>query len=159
MTSTHKRRRIRRSSHIDSVYRSSCLRSADDVTIDWWWRHNYLTNCDESHANTWNVTFNSLHIDFIHGYIHDRSCENIFPKCLKWTLDPWGDTWRVVPNLKADYYSILILSSRLKYPVIPSPTPLPSPPLVHNYEKISEFPMNLIIFAHRPTQNDNSVAR
>ena len=45
-----------------------------------WWRHNRLAmtsqwpdNCD---ANTWQVISNSLGIDFIHGDIHGRSCEN-----------------------------------------------------------------------------------
>ena len=37
--------------------------SADDVTIDCWWRHNNQT------------ISNSLDIDFIHGDIHGRSCK------------------------------------------------------------------------------------
>ena len=40
------------------------LRSADDVTIDWRWRHNDPDHCD---ANTWQMISNSLDIDFIHG--------------------------------------------------------------------------------------------
>ena len=51
-------------SRIDTVSRSSWPHSADDVTVDYWRRHN---NCD---ACTWKVISNSLDIDFIHGNIH-----------------------------------------------------------------------------------------
>ena len=47
------------------------LRSADDVTIDWWWLHNnqkIVTRARE-------VISDSLDIDFIHGNIQDRSCK------------------------------------------------------------------------------------
>ena len=55
----------RRSLHIVPVSHSLSLRSANDVTIDCWWRHN-----DQI---TWKVISNSLDIDFIHGDIHGRS--------------------------------------------------------------------------------------
>ena len=40
----HKWRRKRRSSHIDTISRSPLSHSVDNVTIDYWWRHNYPTN-------------------------------------------------------------------------------------------------------------------
>ena len=55
----------RGSSHITPVSHSLALHSADDVTIDWRWRHN--DHCD---ADTWQVISNPLDIDFIHGDIH-----------------------------------------------------------------------------------------
>ena len=61
-----------------------------------WSRHNRLAmtsqwpdNCD---ANTWQVIFNSLDIDFIHGYIHGRSCkkESSFQVIL------WHQWWHII---------------------------------------------------------------
>ena len=79
----HKWRWKRRSLHIDPVSHSLGLRSADDVTIDRWWRHNNKTNCD---AITWIVISNSLDIDFIHGDIHGWSCKKV-----KYMIMVWDD--------------------------------------------------------------------
>ena len=48
------------------------LDSTDDVTIDFWWRHNNETIVMRSRET---LISNSLDIDFIHGDIHDRSCK------------------------------------------------------------------------------------
>ena len=48
------------------------LGSADDVTIDYWWRSQWPDNCD---MNVWKVITNLLHIDFIHSNIHSQSCK------------------------------------------------------------------------------------
>ena len=58
------------------VSHSLALCSADDVTIDWRWRHaQWSDNCD---ANTWQVISNSLDIDFIHGDIDCQSCKKLW---------------------------------------------------------------------------------
>ena len=60
-------------SHIITGSHSLALRSADDVTIEWWWRHNDQTIMARSRDNLISI---SIDIDFIHGDIHGRSCKN-----------------------------------------------------------------------------------
>ena len=62
-----------RFAHIDSVSQALCLRSADDITIDCWWRHRCITRCDNCNASTWKTISNSLDSDFVHHHINDRS--------------------------------------------------------------------------------------
>ena len=71
---THKRQSKRTFSHIDMMPHMVCLHSGDDITIDWWWCHDWLCNCD---ACTWKVISNSLDINFIHGDIHVRNIYSI----------------------------------------------------------------------------------
>ena len=51
----------------------------DDNKQRWWWRHNWLGNCD---AHTWKIICNLLDLDFIHGDIHGRSCKKHIHACV-----------------------------------------------------------------------------
>ena len=61
--------------HRPYISHSLGLHSVDDVTIDCWWHHKYITWCHNCGFNTWKVTSNSMDITFIHGHIHRRSCK------------------------------------------------------------------------------------
>ena len=67
----------RRSSQIHPVSHSRGLRSVDDVTIDRRWRHRCPAGRNICDAHTQKTISNSSDIDFIHGYMHDRSCKKM----------------------------------------------------------------------------------
>ena len=46
------------------------LRSADDVTINCWWRHICIPRHNNCDARTRKTIYNTLDIDFIHNHVH-----------------------------------------------------------------------------------------
>ena len=59
---------------VHAVSRSPQSHSADGVTIDSWWRHNYPTI---GTLARWEVISKSIDIEFIHSDIHGRPCRKI----------------------------------------------------------------------------------
>ena len=89
-------------SHIDYVFHSLCLRSADDVTIHYTARYNF-------DSGTWKMTSDSLDIDFIHSDIRDRSCKNLnisyVNHCFVFSDAFWQTMWKAKCDCKGVDFS------------------------------------------------------
>ena len=97
----HKWRWKRRSSHIDFVSRSPCLRSADDVTIHCWWRHNYptiMTRLTRAHESARQLVRYRLYSQLYSGPVAQKIVYTFMS--LHYSASFWG-------NFSCLYYEML----------------------------------------------------